>query len=76
MLPQGMFSVAIATVLFPTLLLYASRGDMRGFAEAVSNGIRQIAFLLAPAAIVRTRGQREPSSREQNNVLLSRSRRG
>jgi putative peptidoglycan lipid II flippase len=52
MLPQGMFSVAIATVLFPTLSRYASRGDMRGFAEAVSNGIRQIAFLLAPAAIV------------------------
>jgi len=52
MLPQGMFSVAIATVLFPTLSRFASRGDMRGFADTVSNGIRQIAFLLTPAAIV------------------------
>ena len=52
MLPQGMFSVAIATVLFPTLSRFASRGDMRGFADTVSNGIRQIAFLLTPAAVV------------------------
>ena len=28
MLPQGMFSVAIATVLFPSLSRFASRGDM------------------------------------------------
>ena len=31
MLPQGMFSVAIATVLFPTLSRLAARGDMDGF---------------------------------------------
>jgi putative peptidoglycan lipid II flippase len=52
MLPQGMFSVAIATVLFPTLSRLASRGDLRGVAETVSGGLRQIAFLLAPAAVV------------------------
>ena len=52
MLPQGMFSVAIATVLFPTLSRFASRGDLRGFARAVSDGLRQIAFLLTPAAVV------------------------
>jgi putative peptidoglycan lipid II flippase len=52
MLPQGMFSVAIATVLFPTLSRFASRGDMTGFRETVSNGLRQIAFLLIPAAVV------------------------
>jgi putative peptidoglycan lipid II flippase len=52
MLPQGMFSVAVATVLFPTLSRLASRGDMRGFAAAVSRGLRQIAFLLAPTAVV------------------------
>src|SRR3954466_12356345 len=40
MLPQGMFSVAIATVLFPTLSRLASRGDLRGVATSVSNGIR------------------------------------
>jgi len=52
MLPQGMFSVAIATVLFPRLSRLASRGDLRGVAETVSGGLRQIAFLLAPAAVV------------------------
>jgi putative peptidoglycan lipid II flippase len=52
MLPQGMFSVAIATVLFPTLSRLASRGDVHAFAEQVSGGIRQIAFLLAPTAVV------------------------
>jgi putative peptidoglycan lipid II flippase len=52
MLPQGMFSVAIATVLFPTLSRMASRGDMRGFGDTVSRGLRQIAFLLAPTAVV------------------------
>jgi putative peptidoglycan lipid II flippase len=47
-----MFSVAIATVLFPTLSRLASRGDMRGFGDTVSRGLRQIAFLLAPTAVV------------------------
>ena len=28
MLPQGIFSVAIATVLFPTLARFAARGDL------------------------------------------------
>src|SRR3954464_4992424 len=56
MLPQGMFSVAIATVLFPTLARQASvargTGDYGGFARTVSLGLRQIAFLLIPAAVV------------------------
>jgi len=56
MLPQGMFSVAIATVLFPTLSRYASEarvtGDYRGFRETVGTGLRQIAFLLVPAAVI------------------------
>ena len=52
MLPQGMFSVAIVTVLFPTLSRLASRGDLHAFGEQLSSGIRQIAFLLAPTAVV------------------------
>ena len=52
MLPQGVFSVAIATVLFPTLSRLASRGDLLAFADTVSSGIRQIALLLAPTAVV------------------------
>jgi putative peptidoglycan lipid II flippase len=56
MLPQGMFSVAIATVLFPTLSRYAAdartTGQFEGFRNTVSLGLRQIAFLLIPAAVV------------------------
>jgi len=50
MLPQGMFSVAIATVLFPTLSRLAVRRDFDGFRETVGRGLRQIAFLLVPAS--------------------------
>src|SRR5262249_17641177 len=49
-LPQGMFSVAVATVLFPSLARLATRGDMTGFRHTVSLGLRQIAFLLVPAS--------------------------
>jgi putative peptidoglycan lipid II flippase len=52
MLPQGMFSVAIATVLFPSLSRLAARGDIPGFRDTVGLGLRQIAFLLVPASIV------------------------
>jgi putative peptidoglycan lipid II flippase len=50
MLPQGMFSVAVATVLFPTLSRAAARGDMESFRRTVSSGLRQIGFLLIPAS--------------------------
>ncbi|MFL5954400.1 MAG: murein biosynthesis integral membrane protein MurJ [Gaiellaceae bacterium] len=52
MLPQGVFSVAIATVLFPSLARFASRGDMRGFRDTTATGLRQISFLLVPASVV------------------------
>ena len=52
MLPQGIFSVAIATVLFPTLSRLAARGDMVGFRENLGRGLRQIAFLLIPASVL------------------------
>jgi putative peptidoglycan lipid II flippase len=50
MLPQGMFSVAVATVLFPSLSRLAARGDLDGFRHTVGVGLRQIAFLLVPAS--------------------------
>ncbi len=50
MLPQGVFSVAVATVLFPTLSRQAARRDVAGMRRAVANGIRQINLLLIPAA--------------------------
>jgi putative peptidoglycan lipid II flippase len=52
MLPQGMFSVAVATILFPTLARLAARADLAGFRHTVDTGLRQIAFLLTPAALV------------------------
>ena len=52
MLPQGMFSVAVATVLFPRLSRLASRNDIVGFRETVSLGLRQIGFLLLPASAI------------------------
>ena len=52
MLPQGMFSVAIATVLFPSLARLAARGDEDGFRRTLTLGVRQIAFLLIPAGAV------------------------
>ncbi len=51
MLPQGMFSVAVATVLFPSLARLAARSDVAGFRHTVAVGLRQIAFLLVPASI-------------------------
>lgn len=52
MLPQGMFSVAVAAVLFPTLSRLAAARDGRGFRRQVSSGLRQILFLLLPASVV------------------------
>jgi putative peptidoglycan lipid II flippase len=52
MLPQGMFSVAVATVLFPRLSRLAARADTEGFRETVSLGLRQIGFLLLPASAI------------------------
>lgn len=50
MLPQGMFSVAVATVLFPSLARFASRADWDRFRGTVGTGLRLISFLLVPAS--------------------------
>ncbi|MGZ6663015.1 MAG: murein biosynthesis integral membrane protein MurJ, partial [Solirubrobacteraceae bacterium] len=50
MLPQGVFSVAIATVLFPALSRFAARRDYDGLRALMANGMRQIFLLLIPAA--------------------------
>ena len=49
-LPQGIFSVAIATVLFPTLARFAARGEHDNLRATMANGMRQILFVLLPAA--------------------------
>jgi putative peptidoglycan lipid II flippase len=50
MLPQGLFSVAIATVLFPALSRFAARKDLDGLRALLATGMRQILLLLVPAA--------------------------
>ncbi|HVS29361.1 MAG TPA: murein biosynthesis integral membrane protein MurJ [Solirubrobacteraceae bacterium] len=52
MLPQGMFSVAVATVLFPTLSRFAARRDLDQLRATMSVGVRQIFLLLVPAAVI------------------------
>jgi putative peptidoglycan lipid II flippase len=49
MLPQGMFSVALTTVIFPTLSRFAARGALDDLRATMANGMRQIVLLLAPA---------------------------
>jgi len=50
LLPQGIFSVAIATVLFPTISRLAARDDVEGMRSTLADGVRQIFFLLLPAS--------------------------
>src|SRR5712691_10883305 len=50
MLPQGIFSVAVATILFPSMARLAARGDRVGFRRMSATGLRQIGFLLIPAS--------------------------
>ena len=49
MLPQGVFSVALATVLFPTLARFAARGDLDRLRSTLASGMRLIILLLVPA---------------------------
>jgi putative peptidoglycan lipid II flippase len=51
-LPQGIFSVAIATVLFPTLARFANNKEFVNLRATLANGMRQILFVLVPAAAV------------------------
>jgi putative peptidoglycan lipid II flippase len=50
MLPQGMFSVALATVLFPSLSRLVAQRDITGLRGLLGTGVRQNVLLLVPAA--------------------------
>ncbi|MCW2973494.1 MAG: murJ [Thermoleophilia bacterium] len=50
-LPQGIFSLAVATVFFPLFARHAARNEMGGFRDAATASIRQIVVLLMPATI-------------------------
>ena len=46
----AIFSVAIATVLFPTLARFANRRDFDSLRTTLAKGMRQIIFVLIPAS--------------------------
>jgi putative peptidoglycan lipid II flippase len=47
-LPQGMFAIAVGTVLFPTLSRLAASGRFDEFRESLSEGVRQVVFVTLP----------------------------
>jgi putative peptidoglycan lipid II flippase len=47
--PLGIFGVALATVLLPTLSKQAAKGDHAGLRQSLSFGLRFIFFIMAPA---------------------------
>jgi putative peptidoglycan lipid II flippase len=49
-LPQGIFAIAIGTVLFPAFSRHAAANRMAEFREDLSTGIRQIFFMTLPFA--------------------------
>jgi putative peptidoglycan lipid II flippase len=49
-LPQGMFAIAIGTVLFPALSRHGAAGRMAEFRDDLSLGLRQIFFVTLPFA--------------------------
>jgi putative peptidoglycan lipid II flippase len=51
-LPQGLFSISIATILFPTLSRYAARGASEDLRRTMANGVRLISLLLIPSAVL------------------------
>jgi len=50
MLPQGVFSVAVATVIFPTLSRFAANRAYDDLRATMANGMRMILLVLMPAA--------------------------
>jgi putative peptidoglycan lipid II flippase len=51
-LPQGLFSISIATILFPTLSRFAARGAHDDLRRTMGNGVRVICLLLIPSAVL------------------------
>ena len=51
-LPQGLFSISIATILFPTLARMAARGARDDLRRTMSGGVRQVFLLLIPSAVI------------------------
>jgi len=52
MLPQGLFAVAVATILFPTLSRFAARREYGDLRRTMANGVRQLCLLMIPSAVL------------------------
>ncbi|MBZ4653305.1 MAG: mviN2 [Peptococcaceae bacterium] len=50
-LPIGVFAIAIAVAVFPTLTGHAARGEKEEFKKTMSLGVRTIIFVTLPAAV-------------------------
>jgi putative peptidoglycan lipid II flippase len=51
-LPQGLFSIAVATILFPVMSRLAARDARDDLRRTMGNGVRQICLLLIPSAVL------------------------
>ena len=49
--PQGIFTVSVATVVFPHMATFAARGDMTSFQSAYWRGMRLILVVTIPGAV-------------------------
>ncbi len=50
-LPIGIFGIAAAVAVFPTLTAYAAKGEMDNFKKSTSLGLRLVFFLTIPSAV-------------------------
>ena len=50
-LPVGVFAIAIATVVFPTLAQAGARNDLKGFVDSYRNGALWVVMMAIPSAI-------------------------
>ncbi|MEA2495170.1 MAG: putative peptidoglycan lipid flippase [Thermoleophilaceae bacterium] len=50
-LPQGIFGLAVATIMFPTMARYASRGRFDEMRVTLANGIRYLCLFLIPSSV-------------------------
>lgn len=50
-LPIGVFAIAIAVAMFPTLTAHAARNERQDFKQTMSLGVRTIIFITVPSAI-------------------------
>lgn len=50
-LPHGLFAVSLMTTFVPDLSAFASRGDLAGYRERFTLGLRLLALVVLPAAV-------------------------